>query len=94
VEAVSRNGRDWLVLGYVDPEPGVPATHVPEAFVRTENGRTWIYVTYACQRGGDPYDYRYGRIDLMRREVTRGEVARLTRTLASARLSPEGDLAR
>jgi hypothetical protein len=94
VEAVSRNGLDWLALGYVDPEPGVPATHVPEAFVRTEGGRTLIYLTYACQRGGDPYDYRYDRISLMRREVTRQETARLTATLASAPPSAEGELAR
>ena len=80
-EAVSLNGVDWVVLGYVEPEPGVPATHVPQAFVWHEDGKTWMYLTYACQRGGEPYDYRYDRIAMMRREITPKELADLEHML-------------
>lgn len=69
VEAVSQNGLDWVVLGYVEPDPDVPATHVPEAFVRDEGGTTWLYVFYSCQVGGEPYDYRYHRLRFMRRKI-------------------------
>lgn len=75
-EAVSVDGVEWLVLGYVEPPEGVPASHVPQALVQWEKGRRYVYVTYANQRGGSPYDYRYEAIGIMRREVTAGEVAR------------------
>ncbi len=77
-EAVSRDGLVWTVLGYVEPDPDSAATHVPQAVVLDDaEGRTWIYLFYACQRGGDPYDYRYDRIRWMRREVTEEERASL-----------------
>lgn len=72
-EAVSLNGLDWLVLGYVEPPEGVPASHVPQAFVQHEGGHRYVYLTYANQRGGEPYDYRYESIQIMRREVTEEE---------------------
>lgn len=75
VEAVSLNGLDWLVLGYIEPDNDVPATHVPEAFVWREGGKTWLYVFYACQVGGEPYNFRYNRIRAMRRQVTDEELA-------------------
>jgi hypothetical protein len=73
VEAVSIDGLHWVVLGYVDPDADTPAIHVPEAFLRQEGGKTWMYVFYACQRGGKPYDFRYDRIRCMRREITSNE---------------------
>lgn len=80
VEAVSADGINWLVLGYVNPDPGVAATHVPEAFVRRlHQGRWRIYVFYACQVGGEPYNYRYDRLRCMWRDVTAEELAALGR---------------
>ena len=76
-EVVSLNGLNWVVLGHVEPDENVPATHVPQAFVRLEGEQTWMYVSYACQIGGEPYDYRYDSIRLMRREVTSTELAGL-----------------
>ncbi len=76
-EAVSRDGLHWLVLGYVRPDPDTPATHVPEPYVHEENGRAWVTVFYACQKGGEPYDYRYDRIRWMRREITPSELRTL-----------------
>jgi len=75
-EAVSVNGLDWVVLGYVEPDGDAPATHVPQAFVTHENGETWINVSYACQIGGNPnYDYRYRCIRFMRRKIGGAELA-------------------
>jgi hypothetical protein len=68
-EAISTNGLDWLILGYVDPDPDTPAIHVPQAFVWRSEGQIWIYVFYACQLGGNPYNYRYDRIRFMRRKI-------------------------
>jgi len=66
-EAVSRDGLSWTILGHVKPDPDAAAIHVPEAFVERA-GRSWkIHVFYACQIGGDPYDYRYNRIRCMKR---------------------------
>lgn len=80
VEAVSADGINWLVLGYVNADPDVAATHVPEAFVRRlDQGRWRIYVFYACQVGGEPYNYRYGRLRCMWRDVTAEELAALGR---------------
>lgn len=72
-EAVSRDGLHWQVLGYIDPDPDTPAIHVPEAFVYREGRATWIYLFYACQIGGDPYNWRYDRIRYMRRPIKTGK---------------------
>ena len=69
-EAVSLDGIDFLPVGYVNSDPAAPATHVPEALVMTERGRPVLYVDYGMQKGGQPYDWRYGAIGLMRRPVT------------------------
>ena len=79
-EAVSMNGRDWVVLGHVEPDRDAPAIHVPEAFVQREGPDIWLYVFYACQIGGQPvYDYRYNRIRFMRRKVTEADLAEYRR---------------
>lgn len=64
-EAVSDDGINWRVMGHIPPESDTPATHVPEALVLKENGRTKIVLFYGCQIGGDPYNYRYDRIRYM-----------------------------
>ncbi|MCX8064965.1 MAG: hypothetical protein N3G21_07310 [Candidatus Hydrogenedentes bacterium] len=70
-EAVSLDGLDWKILGFVQPDNDAPAIHVPEAITHNEGGKVWLYVFYACQRGGDTnYDFRYDRIRVMRREIS------------------------
>lgn len=64
-EAVSDDGIRWDVLGFIRPDSDTPANHVPEAFVMEKNGKSKIILFYACQIGGDPYDYRYNRIRYM-----------------------------
>lgn len=68
-EAVSEDGLNWTILGRIRPEADAPACHVPEAFVLERDGETWLHLFYACQIGGEPYDYRYDRIRAMRRRV-------------------------
>jgi hypothetical protein len=75
-EAVSTNGRDWVVLGHVKAGRDSPAIHVPQAFVQREGTDTWVYVFYACQIGGEPqYNYRYDRIRFMRRKISDADLA-------------------
>ena len=76
-EAVSANGLDWVVLGHTEPESDAAACHVPEAFVEHGRAGDTIHLFYACQNGGEPYDYRYSRIRRMSRIVTPAETARL-----------------
>jgi hypothetical protein len=66
-EARSRDGLHWEVLGYVRPEADTPACQIPQACVLNVDGRDWLYVFYACQIGGEPYNWRYDRIRCMRR---------------------------
>ena len=64
--AESRDGLDWTILGYLEPDSDTPANQIPEGFVLdTENGPE-LCLFYACQIGGEPYDYRYNRIRIMR----------------------------
>jgi hypothetical protein len=72
--AVSLNGRDWKMVGYMKADSDVQANHVPEAYVESEDGVTWIYLTYGAQV---PNDYRYDRIRMKRWKVTSEELARL-----------------
>jgi hypothetical protein len=64
-EAVSVDGINWEVRGFIDPDSDAPANHVPEAAVLKVNGRTLLYLFYACQVGGTPYDSHYNRIRAM-----------------------------
>jgi hypothetical protein len=75
-EAVSSNGIDWRVRGFVLPEKDTPATHVPQALVIDECGKAELVIFYACQVGGEPYDYRYDRIRSM---IRRGVSSRSSR---------------
>ncbi len=79
-EAVSDNGLDWRMLGWIPPDADTPACHVPSPFLHEEDGRTWLVVFYACQIGGEPYDYRYDRIRYMKRDVSRELAAREKRS--------------
>jgi hypothetical protein len=74
-EAVSSDGIHWQILGYLEPDPDTPAIHVPEAFVHREGKTTWIYLLYACQVGGEPYNWRYNRIRYMRRDVMEDKIS-------------------
>ena len=76
--AVSLNGRDWKMVGYMQADGDVQANHVPEAFVESEDGVTWIYLTYGAQV---PKDYRYDRIRMKRWKVTTEELVRLRRSV-------------
>lgn len=69
-EAVSEDGLNWEILGFIEPDMDTAACHVPQAFLRTLNGTSWLYLFYATQRGGSPqFDYRYNRIRSMRRQI-------------------------
>ncbi len=80
-EAASVNGRDWVLLGYMEPDADVQANQVPEAYVEEEDGKTWIYLTYG---GQIPGDYRYDRIRMKRRSVSEEELAALRKLCAGA----------
>ncbi|MGC9053391.1 MAG: hypothetical protein ACP5KS_05860 [Candidatus Hydrogenedens sp.] len=75
-EGISRNGMDWQITGYIEPESDTPATHVPEALVMRKNDKNLIYLFYSCQIGGEPskYNFRYNRIRYMYREVPPSEI--------------------
>ncbi len=68
-EAESDDGLTWRILGWIPPDPDTPACHVPAPALLKEDGKDRIVLYYACQKGGDPYDYRYNRIRYMSREV-------------------------
>ena len=70
-EAVSLNGRDWVLLGYMERDPERQANHVPEAFVRRDGEGAWIYLNYGSQIPGN---FRYDRIRMKRRRVTAEEL--------------------
>ncbi|MBW7866193.1 MAG: hypothetical protein GX580_00125 [Candidatus Hydrogenedens sp.] len=74
-EAVSEDGLRWRVLGFIPPDPDVPANHVPQALV-TGAEHPQLLLFYATQRGrrfplkpGESYDYRYDQIRVMRRVI-------------------------
>ena len=62
-EAVSDDGMNWRILGFIPPDKDAAACHVAQALATQINGERRLYVFYATQRGGAPeYDYRYDRI--------------------------------
>lgn len=74
-EAISLDGRRFVMLGHVDPPAGVAAAHVPQALLVHRDGTDWLYVTFGRQIGGEPYDYRYDTIGMMRRTLTDDDLA-------------------
>jgi hypothetical protein len=74
--AISADGLDWTVAGHVEADPDSAAIMVPGAQVLTEDGRRWLAVWYACQRGGDPYNFRFERIRMMRVELAESGLPR------------------
>ena len=74
-EAISQDGIKWKKLNYIDPDRGIDACHVPEAFVTTQDGKRWLYLFYATQIGyrkkDGSYHYQYDQIRAMRRELVR-----------------------
>lgn len=68
--AVSVDGLDWVIVGYIEHDPDVATNQVPEAMVHLdEGGVEWLVVWYGCQIGGEPFDYRQDRIRFMRRRL-------------------------
>lgn len=82
--AVSLNGRDWAMVGYMEPDEGVQANQIPEALVVKEGKDTYLYVNYGTQIPGD---YRYDNIRMRRWKVTPEELGRL-RELAKKAKGP------
>lgn len=72
-EAVSDDGIHWRLMDFISPDDDAPACHVPQALVTRVDGRDWLYLFYATQKGyrpdGGRYHYEYDRIRAMRREV-------------------------
>jgi hypothetical protein len=69
-EAVSKDGLDWKILGWMKPDSDTPACHVPVPMRYREKEKTWLVLFYSCQIGGEPYDFRYNRIRYMKRDIT------------------------
>ncbi|MDQ1255533.1 MAG: hypothetical protein QG656_125 [Candidatus Hydrogenedentes bacterium] len=68
-EAESADGIHWRIRGWIPPDPDTPACHVPSPVLVQDGPKRWLAVFYACQIGGEPYDYRYNRIRYMRKAV-------------------------
>ncbi len=69
-EAESDDGIHWRILGWIRPDADTPACHVPSpTMVRDAEGQRWLVVFYACQKGGEPYDYRYRSIRYMKQPI-------------------------
>jgi hypothetical protein len=75
-EAVSDDGLHWDIVGFIPPDDGVPACHVPQPLETKLDGKEWLYLFYATQKGtrfklnpGEDYDYRYDAIRAMRRKI-------------------------
>jgi hypothetical protein len=69
-EAVSSDGITWRVLDYIEPDYDAPTNHVPQALITEIDGAKWLYLFYANQIGGEPYNWRHSRIRYMRRPVS------------------------
>ncbi len=79
-EAVSDDGLNWRIVGFIAPDPDAAASHVPQALVAHHDGVPWLHVFYATQRGGTEtfgvYDFRYDRIRCVRRKLGEASVER------------------
>ncbi len=67
--AASPDGMNWTVLGHIRPH-GCESSHVPQALVIEQSGKTWLYVFYSwkpAQRPNQPTDYRYKELRCMRK---------------------------
>jgi len=67
--AVSDDGLDFRIAGWIRPDPDAPAMHVPGCIV--EDG--YLYMFYATQKGhtlgAEEYDFRYKQVRVMRISV-------------------------
>ena len=74
-EAISDDGIRWKRLDFIDPDRGIDACQVPEAFVTTLDGKRWLFLFYATQIGyrkkDGSYHYQYDQIRAMKRELVR-----------------------
>ena len=71
MEATSPDGLVWTRSeAFIWPDSDTSAIQVPEAFVTTRGGGGhWINLFYASQSGGDPYNFRFKNIRMMRRAI-------------------------
>ena len=63
--AVSKDGLDWTVQAWIAPDSDSAANHVPQIFIHKDT----MYLWYATQIGGEPYDYRYDNIRYMTKKL-------------------------
>lgn len=64
--AVSKDGKQWEVIGKMNPEPGY-GTHLPEPYVEVRNGKTWLYIFYSVV---DDSNYPcYNRLNYMKKPL-------------------------
>ena len=72
-EAVSDDGVNWRMVGFIAPDPDAAACHVPQTLVTEVDSVPYLHIFYATQRGGlnrdGVFDYRYDRIKMMRRRL-------------------------
>lgn len=64
-EAVSNNGLNWTLRGYVEAPQGCAAAHTPGPLVDGDK----LYVAFGCQKGGNPYSGDYYQIRRMYRPL-------------------------
>ena len=52
-EAVSGDGLNWEIVGFIQPEDDAPATHVPQTLVTTIDGKQWLKPTPPWPQAGE-----------------------------------------
>jgi hypothetical protein len=79
--AFSRDGIHWEKQYTIEPDPGIDADHVPQAFVCNRDGKRWLYLFYSTQVGwrrgvmdyplfaAGEYNWFYDQIRYMRQEI-------------------------
>ena len=70
-EAESDDGLEWRILGWIPPDKDTPACQVPAAALVLDpsSGDVVLALFYACQVGGEPYNWRYDRIRCMKHTI-------------------------